>query len=245
MANAKLILIFVVSLFLLTMAKLPVALVAERAPIPSNMSYEGLSGTVWQGEIQRLQFDDWLLTDVQWQLAPLALLTGNAAFDIKFGKARDSQQLSGKGQFSYGISGILANGVTVRLPANNIKQMLPIPMGDIGGRVIATIEQYAKGDALCRELSGDLTWTKAEVDFGGRIALGALSSALSCDNAVIVAAFDGQNRLGLEGVARIESPQAYNFDGYLKPDAELPASLHQGVSMFGKADSKGKYKIKL
>ena len=245
MSNRKLVVFFILFLLLFTVAKLPVSLVAERLTLPANIAYQGLAGTMWQGQVKQLQFDDWLVRDVRWQFAPGKLLLGQAAFDVTFGKARDSQQLSGKGVLAYGVSGFDVHGMTIRAPANSVRSMLPIPVGELSGRVIANVASYVKGDTLCRELAGELTWTKAEVDFGGAIPLGAISSELSCVEQNVIASFDGENLLGLEGQAKIQSPQQYSFDGFLKPDAELPTAVHDGLRMFGKADSKGKYRIKL
>jgi len=245
MSGRKLTVIFVIALILLSLVKTPAALIVSQLNLPNNVAYQGLSGSIWQGNISRLKVDQWLINDVDWELSPVNLLLGEAAIDVRFGKARDQAQVSGKGRLMLSMSDIAAEKLTVRLPADPLRQMLPIPVGNLGGRVIVEIDAYQKGETLCNQLAGELTWAKSEIDFGGPIALGSISSDLSCVNQNVVASFDGNNQLGLEGAATVQSAAKYNFDGFLKPDAQLPAAIHDGLRMFGKADSKGKYRIKI
>ena len=245
MSARKLVFIFVLALLVFSVIKTPAALIASQITLPNNVAYQGLSGSVWQGNISKLKVDQWLLNDVEWTVSPANLFLGEAAIDVRFGKARDKSQISGKGRLLLSMSDVAAEKLTVRLPADPLKRMLPIPVGNLGGRVLLDIEAYQKGETLCNQLTGELTWAKSEIDFGGPVSLGSISSELSCVNNNIVASFDGNNQLGLEGAATVQSTAKYNFDGFLKPDAQLPAAIHEGLRMFGKADSKGKYRIKI
>lgn len=245
MSVLKMVLWFVLFLVVLTVVKLPVALVAEHANLPKNIAYEQLTGTLWSGKIKRLQIEGETLQKVEWQVSPWSLLLAKLEVTFKFGNARDSAQNSGKGRLSYSMDGLEVVKSVVRIPAAGLKKYSPLPMGDIGGRVILDVAKYRFSGPLCDALDGELVWSKSELDFGGPIAFGTITANLSCDNHNIVAAFDGNNRLGLEGQALVESPSKFGFEGFVKPDASLPKSVHNGLSMFGKPDVKGKYKIKL
>ena len=56
--------------------------------IPKNAGVEpsGVSGTIWQGQAQQLMLRGEQIDKVQWQVKPLALLTGQLAADVKFGQ---------------------------------------------------------------------------------------------------------------------------------------------------------------
>jgi len=245
MSGKKVVVLFVLFLLIFTLFKVPAALLAQQFELPRNIAYKGLTGTLWQGKIDRLQVDKWLLQDVEWQFKPSQLFTAKAGFDVKFGAPRAVDQISGKGNVFIGTAGLGLSEFVARAPAAPIKSMLPLPMGDLGGRIIVSVSDYVKGETLCQTLDGDLTWTKAEIDLGTLVNFGAIESKLSCVEQNVVASFDGSNTLGLEGQATVESAKKYNFDGYLKPDASLPAMVHDGLSAFGKMDSKGRYQIKL
>ena len=245
MSNKKRLIIFVLALVIFTLLKAPVTMLAQQAPLPPNLAYQGLSGTLWQGKIDRLQIQDWQVANLTWSFAPLAVFSAQAGFDIKFGKARDAQQLSGKGRVGFGLSGPVVDELTVRVPAAQVQGLLPIPVGELGGRFIANIKDYSKGETLCQTLSGNLMWTKASVAMGDTISFGTLDAELTCLNKNLMATFDGNNTLGLEGAATVQSPESFSFDGFVKPDASLPKMVHDSMAMFGKADSKGKYRIKL
>lgn len=245
MSWKKISLLLVIFLLLLSVLKTPVALVAEYIPLPKQLAYQGLNGTLWQGSASRMQFQQWTFNNVTWELNPWHLFTAKATFDLKFGNARQSSELSGKGRVMLGLSGIEVEKATVRMPASPLKSFSPVPLNDLGGRVILDVTQFVQGDNMCDLLNGELTWTQSSIDFAGLIELGAISSNLSCEEQQLLMAFDGNNSLGLEGQARIASTKKYNFDGYLKPDPNLPKEIHDGLSMFSKMDSKGKFPVKL
>lgn len=245
MSKTKLFVIFFVALIVFVTFKLPVALVTDKLPLPKGVAYQGIEGSLWQGQVARLQIGKQQLSRVKWQFEPSELFTANLGFSIKFGKARDSETISGKGVILYGLSGLQLVNSTVRVPAKHIGPMLPLPVPGIEGRLLLEIAEYSRGEKMCQSLAGELSWNQAAVDFGGPIDLGLISSQLSCEQDKLLASFDANNKLGLEGIATVESQSKYNFNGFLKPDASLPKVIHDNVRFFDGPDSKGKYKIKL
>lgn len=237
--------LFLFFLLLFTLARTPVGFVSKFITLPKGVAYQGLEGTVWQGEITQLQINKTHLSNIKWQFEPLELFTGNAAFSVRFGNARQSESISGHGLVSIGLAGKRVQDAIVRVAANAAKPMLPIPMGDIEGRVILNIKDYQMGEPLCQVTLGDVGWHQAGIDVGGPIEFGSIEANLACDNGSLVANFDGQNTLGLEGQAKVASPSKFNFTGFMKPSAELPAVVHQGIGMMAKMDSQGRYKISL
>jgi general secretion pathway protein N len=241
----KLVALFVLFFAVLTVFTVPVNLLVKQFPIAKGLAYQDLNGTLWQGSVKAVQYKKTVLTQLQWQFLPLQLFTGKLAVKVRWGDARASQELSGVGIASFGISGYQLTDTTVRLPASAVKPLIPFPLSDLYGRVIADIKSYTFEQPVCENLDGDLIWTKAGVEINGKIDFGVITSVLSCENKQVVSTFDGENLLGLEGRAIVKSQQSFSFDGFLKPSAQLPAVVHQGIGMFGKTDSKGRYKISL
>ena len=245
MSKIKLAVLFVISFLIFTVTLVPISLVMNSLPLPKKVAYQGLSGTIWQGDIKVIQVDKMLFENVHWQFDLSSLFHANLGFDVKFGNARDSNQLSGRGTVSSGLTGHQVRDFIFRMPASTVKPFLPLPVNVINGRLITTIDIFQLGEPVCEQMSGEFVWLKAGTDIDGPISFGTITSTLLCEDNYLVAKFDGENLLGLEGSAVVKSAKKYSFNGFVKPDVSLPAVVHQGVSFLGKMDNKGKYKIKL
>ncbi|WP_299265924.1 type II secretion system protein N [uncultured Psychrosphaera sp.] len=245
MSKVKLIVLFIISFILFLVTLIPVSLVASKLSLPKNVAYQGMSGNIWQGEIQSLQANKMLFENIHWKFEFSSLLHGNLGFDVKFGNPRESQQLSGRGIVSTGLTGHQLRDFVFRMPADDIRPFLPLPLNPIAGRFITTIDIFQSGTPVCEQLSGEFIWSKSGVNMNGPIPLGTIASTLLCDDNKLAIKFDGDNLLGIDGTVFVESGTRYNIDVFVKPDASLPAAIHQGVGMLGKMDNKGKYKIKL
>lgn len=253
MSVARLSVLFVIALIIFAVFLTPVSIIASLLTPPKGVAYQQLQGTLWQGKASALQVNNIVLNNVTWTLSVPSLLVGNADLDVKFGNARNADEISGKGNIRLGMSSIQANDLIVRVPAETVKPMLPVPVGRVGGRVILEVDAYSSSTEfvqnptapVCSELTGTLVWTKSEVVFNNPIRMGAISADLSCSDNILVARFNGDNELGLEGDANIASANQFNFDGFVKPQPHLPAEVHQGIAMFAKLDPQGRYPIKL
>lgn len=245
MSVRKSMVLFIVFALIFAVLKVPAALVVNLLPLPKGLAYNELEGTLWQGSIRQAQYDKQLINNIKWQFQPSGLFTGTLSYQVSFGQPRQLQDISGKGLVSVGLTGKKVEGAIFRMPAEQVKPLLPIPMGPIAGRVIADIDEYVLGQPVCQEVAGNITWNQAGIDIGGQIDFGSIDAGLTCTDGKLIAQFDGQNSLGLTGQAVIESPNKFAFDGFLKPSADLPAVVHQGISFVAKIDAQGRYKIKL
>lgn len=245
MSVRKGVLLFILLTVLFAIVKTPAALVANLLPLPKGLAYQELEGTLWQGTIRQAQYNKQLINNIKWQLQPSRLFTGALAYQVSFGQPRQAQDISGKGLVSLGITGKKVEDATFRMPAAKVQPLLPIPMAGIAGRVIADIDEYVLGQPICQQVNGVVSWHKAGVDIAGTIEFGSIDANLSCEQGKLLAQFDGDNSLGLTGQARVESSNKFGFDGFLKPSADLPAVVHQGIGMVAKIDAQGRYKINL
>ena len=247
MKLTKLVAIFLIATVVFIIYKCPVGLILANIELPKHIAYQGIQGTIWQGEIKQLQVDKWQLGNVRWQFKGNELLSGRIDYQFSFGQPRQIQSLSGKGQVSFNHQEVTLKKATFRAPAQAMAAYMPVPMSGLSGRLVLELANYnnAFDDKLCEQLQGELIWTKAGFGMTEAVYLGTLTSELSCLQRQIIADFTDDNLLGLQGQAQISAANKYNFDGYLKPDARLPKSIHQGIAMFSKPDSQGRYKIKL
>ena len=253
MSFKKLLVLFVGTFIVFLVLYTPINIVAKYIAIPNYVALQNLKGTLWSGNAQAIQVDKWQFTNLTWEVKVADLFTGKLSYEIKFGQARNAQQLSGKANISLGFSTLSLSDVVLRAPASSIRSELPIPTSELNGRVILELDNYqvssvndpSQTQMMCDELKGELLWTKAEVIFGQPMSLGTITAQLSCNTGAIVAQFDGNNELGLEGDATIVSPESFSFQGYVKPSESLPQDIHKGISMFSQIDMQGRYPIKL
>lgn len=245
MSGRKITFLTLLLTLLFTLLMTPAAVVLKLFPLPAGLAYQDMRGSLWQGSVSQAQYQGQRLTDIKWQLQFSKLFTGAIAYQISFGQPRASEQLSGHALVSLGLMGKKVENAVFRMPAQQVKPFLPIPMGDIAGRVIANIKHYHLGQPLCQAVEGELNWNKAGVDLGGKVEFGSIEAELGCEQGKLLAVFDGDNTLGLAGQATISAPNKFAFSGFLKPDPSLPAVVHQGISFVAKMDSKGRYKITL
>lgn len=223
---------------------IPVAVVVNALTLPDKLNYEGLEGTLWSGKVDAVQFNTLQVVDVSWQLKPLSLLMGKLAVDVDFGDPRDAQLYSGRGSIAYGFSGIGAQDVILRVPADTLRQFSPVPMNPLAGRLVIELANWQTQQAICQELDGQGTWLNAGIDLNGPIPLQTISATLDCDNEQLAMRLDGNNLLGAAGNVLVRDGKQYQVDLLLNPAPELPAIVTQGLTMFTKPNAKGEFAIK-
>lgn len=98
-----LILILVVAFVVSAIVHLPIQAVLTHAPLPSQLKIAGASGSLWQGQVQQLQWQHYNLGQVSWQLQPMQLLTGNLQAKVRLGRG-NPWQLRARGVVGYGFT---------------------------------------------------------------------------------------------------------------------------------------------
>jgi len=90
--------LFLAAYLLFLLATLPAALVARYLPLPTNIAnllkLEGVSGTLWSGQIARLQYASESVNQLRWDLNGWSLLRFAPEVAIRFG---DRNGLNGQG----------------------------------------------------------------------------------------------------------------------------------------------------
>ena len=97
MSGRKLSLLFVIAFLICLIALVPVSVVSKLVTPPPGFAYKNLTGTIWNGKASQVQVDGVVLSKVQWSLSFFPLMIGSAHLDVKFGNARNSDEVSGKG----------------------------------------------------------------------------------------------------------------------------------------------------
>lgn len=225
-------------------ATLPVNVVLSYVKLPKNVQVQQVTGSVWQGQAASIKVNNIVITDVNWDVELMPLLTGSAEVAVQFGRSKRS--LRGDGIIGYSSEGAFVQDLTVRtntewlLDAADL--VLPVTTQ---GDVKLTIKQAMQGTPWCGVLDGQLSWTGASVDsLLGNVEIGTANAKLSCEKGGIVADIkQNSSHLRFSGKAQLLERGRYTASGVLVPGNELPRSLRSNLGYIGKVNSNGEYKL--
>ena len=246
MNKTKLIVIGIISYLLFMLLLTPASWWLKLAPLPASVQLGTATGTLWQGEITALQYQQLQFASLRWTLNGWQIFTGKLQFDIHSGSAQNSVQPYLKGTASYGVAGAKIEKSIVKLPVAQVLPMLELPLPvAASGELVLDIAAYRQGQPWCNALNGSASWQNARLQTptGTWLDLQSLFGDLSCDNGTVVLTTDGANLLGLDIKAVINAEQML-VNGSLKPDDAMPREVHQAMQFLGKADAQGRYPIR-
>lgn len=234
-------------LFLVVLA--PAAWWLKLLSLPAQVQLGPVSGTLWQGQVQAISLNGYLLPAVNWQLKPWAVLTGKLALTLDIGQIRQTALPYAKAELSYGFSGLELGASQLRLPVEPIipllKLRLPFQVA-ASGNMLVNIEKFRIGQPWCAELTGKASWLDAKFQApSGWIDLKALDAALSCQQGQLQLVTDANNPLALNVTALIGEQGKYQLNGTMKPDASLPKEVHQAMQFVSAPDAEGRFTLKL
>lgn len=249
--TVSLVLLFIVSFIVFVLWQLPAQIAAQVATkwIPSQVQFGSLAGTVWQGQVTEVRFQQLSLKNVRWDITPAALLRGHLDFDLKVGNPRNKEEIAGHGNVTLDLfSGtLMLEKSTLWFSVDQVlgHVTLPLPV-DAKGRVTLTIDQFQTGAPYCTELNGQIR--SANIDVKGLnswFSIGELEGQLNCKSGDIAVSVLPDNKLGLQADATLSNNLQFSVNGKVKPDASLPKEVHDAVKFLGRADSDGYYPVKL
>ena len=99
---AILIVIFFFGFIFFALLKTPAAVALNLANpyLPKDLQIGKASGSIWQGRIMQLRYQDEQINNLNWDISGWALFTGQLTGSVKFGDPRQTSELSGRGDFS-------------------------------------------------------------------------------------------------------------------------------------------------
>ncbi len=238
--------IFLVLYGVFVIALMPANWLVGQIKLPSNVAVAGVEGSIWQTNISQVKVDDIVINNVESSLSLWSVFMFDPKLDIRFGDALISGP---EGQLE--LSGLLAEltveNANISIAANNITQRLNLPIDVIAHEQLTiNVPNFVIGKPICTELSGNLHWQNAAITaLDEKVKLGKLSAKLSCEKGELIAEIDPKNNLGLSYKAQIKQGGRFSGSGYLTPGQQFPEQLKGALSFLGKADKKGRYRLKI
>jgi general secretion pathway protein N len=188
------------------------------------MALGNVSGRVWRGELDVVQYQGITLGGIRWTLNPLGLFTGvPLAIAV-------SEPVQGDGDVGIGSGNTLQlRNVNIEGELARLLNAMNVPsMGFDGG--ISLFLEEAKIDADgCLSVTGTISLDALSGDIDGVESIAPVTASLRCENKRIVLDVDENNAAKVRGVVRISVSGQINGQLLLTPAAGTPlfASLTQ------------------
>ncbi|PKH85709.1 type II secretion system protein N [Colwellia sp. Bg11-28] len=241
--------IFLSSYIAFLVANTPLAMVINNAQLPKDIVLQGVSGSIWQGEVTKVTIDNNIIEKVKTTVSFWSLFSLSPSMQVTFGDA----MLSGpEGKLNLTVSSeqLALTEVELFMSANDIaKQLsLPIPLSAQGNVELFLSEiVIVTGNQLsCSKAEGDVSWSRAGVvALEQNIKLGKFSAEISCAEGDLLAKVSPKNNLGLSFDGGLTlATQKISGKGYLKPGAKFPSQLRSALSFLGRPDNQGRYLLR-
>ncbi|MCG3725825.1 type II secretion system protein N [Vibrio cincinnatiensis] len=237
-----------ISLFILVMlvsavVHLPAQIALSHLPLPSHLSVQGVSGTVWNGSAKQVHWQQKNWGEVKWQWEGAALLKAKAQLHVRFGRGSD-QNVQGKGVVGYDFSGPFVQNMVVSLPIKQVQPYLTLPVPvTLQGQIELTLRDYRYQSPWCVQGEGVLAWTESEIGTPlGALALGPVMADISCQENVLKIHGSQQNtQMSSEFSAKIQDDHRFSAQAWFKPGVDFPTSLEQQLKYLPTPDGLGRY----
>jgi len=225
---------------------LPSNVLMNYVPLPKNIIVQGVSGTVWQGEIDHVQINKTHINQVKTELSFISLLMLAPEMLFTFGDAFLSGP-EGVATLVVDQNLIQLSNINMTLSANEIAQQLILPLPVIAkGDVSLNIDEIVIQSAgyQCDKASGNIQWLNASLTaLDQKINLGNFKAKLSCDKGRLSLTIDPKNNLGLVFTGYFKKNGKIAGTGYLKPSAKFPNKLKSVLPFLGRKDNQGRYRL--
>lgn len=215
-------------------------------PLPAAIQHGPVSGTLWQGQIQQVQYQQLQLAELRWQLQPWSLLLLRADLQLDSGSMQQQQQPYLQAHLGLSPSAIEVSDTLLRLPVPTVLPLLKLPVPvQADGNLLFDISHLVIREQQCHELAGSASWLDARLQppTGTWLNLEHFHASLRCENKLPVLTTDPANILALAIDATVNPQGQLAVTGTLLPSAQLPDEVHQAMRFVGTPDAEGRYRL--
>jgi general secretion pathway protein N len=215
---------------------------------PPNISFAGVSGTLWSGSAATCSVEGFTLEAVRWDLRPTSLLLGRLSADVE---ARIPDGFV-SGNVTASPSSISFSGVRggASLPA--LAGILPVR--GLRGQANVALEQLVLENGWPANAIGELKLAGLETlplisdGSGAYVPLGDYTvSFVPAPEGQLAATFvDNGGPLEVKGTVSLDARREYVLDALVEPRANANAMLVEGLKiMSGEPDAEGRRRFNL
>lgn len=236
-------LVVVLALGLALLAQLPArhAVSWFRDTVP-ELRAQGLSGTVWTGRAQRVDWRGYHLGALAWQIRPWSVLRGRLLAELTL----QGPELTADGVLTSSLDGtrVGAQKMSVSAPAAWLQQVLATPFLQLSGTLDGQFDSVLFVDGWLHALEGRSTWNDAQLRGRIRAPLGGLVVEwTTLEGRISGRIRDTGGPLQALGEVVVEN-RGYHLDVTLAADEDnIP--LRQALEVFGRPNSDGAVMLRL
>ncbi len=241
--------IFLMAYMVFLVMTLPANLVVNSIALPKGIQLQGVSGTIWQANVQQFSSAHIQVKKIQAKLSFWSLLTLKPKVALTFGDPLLSGP-EGKATISGNLELISLTDVDILVTANSIAQQLTLAVpataqGDV--RLTLTelsMKNLSAKNLVCQQATGHIRWTNAGViALDNHVKLGEFTGDIRCIKNELVVELSPKNNLGLTATAYVKKTAKVRGNGYVKPGEKFPQQLQTLLPFLGKKDNQGRYRL--
>lgn len=232
-------LVLMALLYLLTLIwTLPAAVVWKRVQhqLPVPVTLQGLSGTLWSGQVEQLMVEGVNQGRLAWDWQPSQLLRGRIGLELVW------QPRNGRvnAELQAGLGALSLRNINGSLDASSMAIIHNAPFA-LGGSWLLDVPELKLEDfERVVTADGRLVWQDAAGGLPQAIPFGHLSAALShADGWLVLDLQDQDGPLGLRGDARWRPGQPMKINAQLQARADAEPALAGGLGLLGQPDPQG------
>ena len=232
----------VAALLLFLVARFPAqvaySLIADRLSGPVQLA--GISGTLWQGEAQQLQYRQGVVASLEWQLSAWRLMLGKLSGEVRLHQGEAYLESSVAAPLDGGELSL--SGLEGRLPMRLIQPYLtrlPLPLEGVLSLKLDTLQLDAAGRP--QQAEGRVVWHQAGVSAPQQLLFGDLQMVLrSLEGGGVEGAIsDSGGPLQLRATLTLGASGSYRLQGTVRASESAPPRLSQNLSLLGPVNAEG------
>ncbi len=233
-----LIVIGIVTVLIGIASRLPATIVMDRIQVP-GVEFNGVRGTIWEGGIDNLVYNNEPVAPVAWKLHPSALLRGAAKADFTF--LPQQSRIEGTIEAGMGAEITLTN---LSLDGDLRYIASGTSLGPVRGAVAGLIDEAIVVNSWPQHVAGNLQVTDLRYPANAPYSLGNFS--LTCapsDPPVICDIVDRGGPLVVEGTLTLRDQRQYELKGQVRARPDAPNEIRNGLRFVGPADARGNVSV--
>jgi len=210
---------------------------------PAGLTLAAVEGTIWNGSAAYGTAAGLSFSDLRWQLHPVALLTGKLSVSAEAGVA------DGIASTRLTASSERLEFADVRVSANLESFRQQFNLGEVSGKLNLSLSRLELVAGVPVAVAGTLTVADLQsapllpIEGVTTIPLGNFRAELTTGEqpGIVALVTDEGGPLELTGRISLAPDRSYSMDALIKPRAEAPAELVQGVALVtGEPNAEGR-----
>lgn len=233
----------VFSYLLFLLATLPAVYIVPRLPLPAGLKVYDIQGTLWQGQIGELQWQQHVFRHITWDVLWRRLWLGMPTVEVVL---HDKENI--EGHLRIGWRGDwFVNDVQLQAPVNVLQTYTPTPLpAELSGNLSLNISQLQINSYQCLSLEGQARWSQASITTPlGAVALDSPQFTLTCHNrSFVLNAEQSSAAIRSQTTLQLALSGRYQLQATLTAGNALPEALRSSLTLLGTSDAKGTFHIK-